>query len=50
MLGVSRSWVYQAADEKRIPHVRLPGFGGREGPLRFDPEEIAKWMNEHRKP
>ncbi len=32
--GVSRSWVYGAAEEGRIPHLRL---GGARGPLRFSP-------------
>lgn len=31
-LGVSRSWVYEAAKAGRIPCVRL---GGPDGPLRF---------------
>ena len=31
-LRVSRSWVYEAAKEGRIPSVRL---GGPDGPLRF---------------
>jgi predicted DNA-binding transcriptional regulator AlpA len=32
MLNVSRSWLYEAANDGRIPCVRL----GPEGPLRFD--------------
>ena len=36
-LGVSRSWVYDAAASGRIPCVRL---GGPDGPLRFLPEDV----------
>jgi excisionase family DNA binding protein len=32
MLGVSRSWLYEAAKDGRVPCVRL---GGPDGPLRF---------------
>ena len=41
LLGVSRSWLYQAAIEGRIPSVRL---GGPEGPVRFDPEALERWL------
>lgn len=41
ILGVSRSWLYQAAADGRIPAVRL---GGQEGPVRFDPEELDRWL------
>lgn len=40
-LGVSRSWVYTAAREGRIPSVRL---GGPQGPLRFDEAAIDAWI------
>jgi excisionase family DNA binding protein len=40
-LGVSRSWVYDAAASGRIPCLRL---GGPDGPLRFLPEDIEKWL------
>ena len=40
-LGVSRSWVYDAAASGRIPCLRL---GGPDGPLRFLPEDIDKWL------
>jgi excisionase family DNA binding protein len=40
-LGVSRSWVYDAAATGRIPCVRL---GGPDGPLRFLPAEIEDWL------
>lgn len=41
LLQVSRSWVYQAAADGRIPSVRL---GGPEGPLRFVEEDIDNWL------
>ncbi|MFL5847073.1 MAG: helix-turn-helix transcriptional regulator [Solirubrobacteraceae bacterium] len=45
MLGVSRSWLYAAAQSGRIPCVRL---GGPDGPLRFVPGDIATWIEEAR--
>lgn len=36
-LNVSRSWVYAAVADGRLPHVKLPG-----GLLRFHPDEINK--------
>jgi excisionase family DNA binding protein len=44
-LGVSRSWVYAAADDGRLPSVRL---GGPDGPLRFVPEDLHRWLQEAR--
>jgi excisionase family DNA binding protein len=41
ILGVSRSWLYDAAKSGRIPCVRL---GGDDGPVRFRPDEIAAWL------
>lgn len=41
MLGVSRSWVYAAAADGRIPSLRL---GGADGPLRFVAEDIEAWL------
>ena len=41
MLGVSRSWVYAAAADGRIPSLRL---GGPEGPLRFVAADIEEWL------
>ena len=38
-LGVSRSWVYDAAASGRIPCVRL---GGPEGPVRFLPSRCGE--------
>ena len=45
MLGVSRSWLYQAAAEGRIPHVRL---GSDDGPVRFVATDIEQWLAEAR--
>jgi excisionase family DNA binding protein len=36
-LAVSRSWVYQAAMDGRLPAIRL---GGPDGPLRFIADDI----------
>jgi excisionase family DNA binding protein len=44
-LGVSRSWLYAAAADGRIPAIRL---GGAEGPLRFVPEDLERWIEEAR--
>jgi excisionase family DNA binding protein len=44
-LGVSRSWLYDAAKTGRIPSIRI---GGEEGPLRFVPEDIRRWIDDAR--
>lgn len=44
-LGVSRSWVYNASADGRIPAIRL---GGPDGPLRFLPEDLERWIAEAR--
>jgi excisionase family DNA binding protein len=44
-LGVSRSWLYAAAADGRIPAVRL---GGPDGPLRFVPEDLERWIEDAR--
>jgi len=44
-LNVSRAWVYEAAKDGRIPSVRI---GGSDGPLRFVPEDLDRWMQEAR--
>jgi excisionase family DNA binding protein len=41
MLGVSRSWLYQAAADGRIPHIRLGSDGG---PFRFIAADIEQWL------
>jgi excisionase family DNA binding protein len=44
-LGVSRTWLYTAAKDGRIPSVRI---GGPDGPLRFVPEDLDAWLDEAR--
>ena len=45
-LAVSRTWVYDAANAGRIPSIRI---GGEQGPLRFVPEDLDRWIDEARK-
>jgi excisionase family DNA binding protein len=45
MLGVSRSWLYDAARAGRIPCVRL---GGPDGPVRFRASELDAWIDASR--
>jgi excisionase family DNA binding protein len=45
LLGVSRSWVYDAASDGRLPAVRL---GAADGPLRFVAEDVERWLQESR--
>lgn len=45
MLGVSRSWLYGAAKDGRIPCVRL---GGSDGPLRFVERDLLEWLERAR--
>ena len=44
-LSVSRSWVYGAASDGRIPSLRL---GGPDGPLRFIETDIEEWIAQAR--
>src|SRR5215210_9241750 len=44
-LGVSRTWLYAAAKDGRIPSVRI---GGPDGPVRFVPEDLEAWLDEAR--
>lgn len=44
-LGVSRSWLYGAAKDGRIPSVRL---GGPDGPVRFVADDLERWLEEAR--
>jgi excisionase family DNA binding protein len=44
-LAVSRTWLYDAAKTGRIPSIRI---GGEDGPLRFVPEDIDRWLQEAR--
>jgi excisionase family DNA binding protein len=45
MLAVSRAWVYEAARSGRIPSVRI---GGEDGPLRFVPDDVDRWLADAR--
>ena len=45
LLGVSRTWLYDAAKAGRLPSVRI---GGPGGPLRFVPEDLDRWLDEAR--
>jgi excisionase family DNA binding protein len=38
MLQVPKSWVYEAAREHRIPHVRLGRY------VRFEREQLDSWL------
>lgn len=44
-LAVSRSWLYDAAREGRIPSLRL---GGCDGPLRFVEADLVEWIERAR--
>jgi excisionase family DNA binding protein len=44
-LGVSRTWLYDAARDGRIPSIRI---GGSDGPLRFVPQDIQRWIDDAR--
>ena len=44
-LAVSRSWVYQAAMDGRLPAIRL---GGPDGPLRFVADDIDRCIAQAR--
>lgn len=46
MLGVSRTWLYDAAKSGRIPSVRI---GGPCGPVRFVREDLEAWLDEARR-
>jgi excisionase family DNA binding protein len=45
LLQVSRTWVYDAAADGRLPSVRL---GHPDGPLRFVREDVEAWLVEAR--
>lgn len=45
-LGVSRSWIYEAAKAGRIPCIRL---GGPDGPVRFLPGDVEAWLDQARR-
>jgi excisionase family DNA binding protein len=44
-LGVSRTWLYEAAKDGRIPSIRI---GGNTGPLRFVPDDLERWIDDAR--
>ncbi len=44
-LGVSRAWLYAAAKTGRLPSIRI---GGPDGPVRFVPEDLDRWIDEAR--
>ncbi len=44
-LGVSRTWLYDAASTGRIPSIRI---GGKDGPLRFVPADLERWIDDAR--
>lgn len=41
-LGVTERFVRRLVDERRIPFLKIGKF------IRFDPDEIAAWIDEHR--
>jgi excisionase family DNA binding protein len=45
MLGVSRTWLYEAAKRGRVPCVRL---GGADGPVRFVESDLIEWLERAR--
>src|SRR4051812_28807295 len=44
-LGISRTWLYDAAKHGRIPSIRI---GGPHGPVRFVEEDVDRWLDEAR--
>lgn len=44
-LNVSRTWLYEAAKDGRIPSVRV---GGPAGPVRFVEEDLDRWLAQAR--
>jgi predicted DNA-binding transcriptional regulator AlpA len=44
-LGVSRTWLYDAAKCGRIPSIRI---GGEDGPLRFVAADLRRWIDDAR--
>jgi excisionase family DNA binding protein len=44
-LKVSRSWVYDAAADGRLPSIRL---GAADGPLRFVRTDLEQWIEDAR--
>ena len=48
-LGVSISWVIQHASGKRKPYLPAVKMGAGRGPLRFDPGDVEKFIDESRR-
>lgn len=45
-LGVSVSWVIQHASGKRKPYLPAVKMGPGRSPLRFDPEDVERFIDE----
>ena len=48
-LGVSISWVIQHASGKRKPYLPAVKMGAGRSPLRFDPSDVEKFIDECRR-
>jgi len=48
-LGVSISWVVQHASGKRKPYLPAVKMGPGRSPLRFDPADVEKFIDECRR-
>jgi len=48
-LGVSISWVVQHASGKRKPYLQAVKMGPGRSPLRFDPNDVEKFIDECRR-
>jgi hypothetical protein len=48
-LGVSISWVVQHASGKRMPYLPAVKMGPGRSPLRFDPADVEKFIDECRR-
>ena len=48
-LGVSISWVIQHASGKRRPYLPAVKMGPGRSPLRFDPNDVEKFIDECRR-
>jgi predicted DNA-binding transcriptional regulator AlpA len=48
-LGVSVSWVIQHASGKRQPYLPAVKMGPGRSPLRFDPSDVEKFIEECRR-
>jgi len=48
-LGVSISWVVQHASGKRKPYLPAVKMGPGRSPLRFDPNDVEKFIDECRR-